>query len=129
MNGRGPARVVDGEKACPGNGPTGGAPARRGGARRRLLLAAVLAVAGCAGRAAPPRGRLAIVCPVPGALVVIDDTPLGGVAGWAPPGRWVRAGFHRVEVRHPEHHPHYAEVSLKAGEVQTVTAILRPILD
>ncbi len=123
------ARVIGRGDLSMTGGPRGEA-AREGGGRRRLLIAAlVVVVVGCAGRAAPPRARLAIVCPVPGALVVIDDTPLGGVAEWAPPGRWIRAGFHRVEVRHPDHHPHYAEISPKAGEQTTVTAVLRPILD
>jgi hypothetical protein len=93
--------------------------------RRALLL---LAFVGCAtGRG--PSGTLVIRANVPDALVLIDDRLGGRAAEWAPPGRLLEAGFHRVELRHPGHHSHYAEIDVKDGATVVVEAELRPLLD
>lgn len=96
--------------------------------RRALGALALAAVAGCA-TGAGPRGTLQIRSNVPEALVLIDDVLAGRAGQWGAPGQLVRAGFHRVEVRHPGYHSHYAEIDVRDGALVVVEAQLRPLLD
>jgi hypothetical protein len=74
-------------------------------------------------------GNFAVDCDVPEASVLIDDVLVGRVSEWAPPGRSIRPGFHRVELRHPGYFSHYAEVQVSDGAPSMVTAQLHPLLD
>jgi hypothetical protein len=96
---------------------------------RRLLLASVLlAVSSCA-TFSRPAATFALECNVPEAVVVIDDVLVGRASEWAPPGRLIRTGFHRIEVRHPGYFTHYAEIQLADGATAVVKAKLHPLLD
>ena len=95
------------------------------------LLGVVLAVvllSGCAtfGR---PAGRFEVQCNVPDAVLVIDDVLVGRVSEWVAPGRQIRPGFHRIEIRHPSYFSHYAEIELSDGGGTVVKAELHPLLD
>jgi hypothetical protein len=96
---------------------------------RRLLLGLLLgSAASCATLSSPPAGTLRIRCNVPDATVWIDDIYGGRAEAWAR-GRLVRAGFHRVELRHPDHYNHYAEVDVAEGGVAEVRAEMRRHLE
>lgn len=100
--------------------------------RRSLVaLAACLgvALASCAGAPRVPVARVRVVCNVPDAGLVVDDRLVGRVAALPPGGAVVRAGFRRIEVRHPDHYSHYAELDLREGETAVVAAELHPLLE
>lgn len=102
--------------------------------RRRLLLGPLVAAGACLTVAAcATMGRststLQLQCNVPDAVVLIDDLLVGRASEWAPPGRQIRPGFHRVEVRHPGYFSHYAEIDLRDGAATLLKAELRPLLD
>jgi hypothetical protein len=92
------------------------------------VLAAAVLLSGCAtfGRAA---GRLGIPSNLPHAVVIIDDVLVGRASEWAPPGKQIRPGFHRIEIRHPSYFSHYAEIELSDGGGSQVKADLHPLLD
>lgn len=96
-----------------------------------LALAALLAGGGgsCATFQAPPTARLAFECSIPEASIVLDDQLAGRCSEWKPPGKLVVAGFHRIEIRHPDHHPHFAEVTLDVDQARVLRVVLRPELD
>jgi hypothetical protein len=96
--------------------------------RARFLLA-MLALPGCATLASGPRGSLAVRCNVAEAGVLVDDVLVGPVSEWAPPGRPLRPGFHRIEIRHPGYFSHYAEVDIAVGRPSQVAAELHPLLE
>jgi hypothetical protein len=72
---------------------------------------------------------LAIKCNVPDAFVLIDDALAGRASDWAPPGRPIRPGFHRLEIRHPSYFSHYAEIQPPPGGQALVQAELHPLLE
>jgi hypothetical protein len=94
----------------------------------RSLLALVTLVSACAtfGRSA---GTLQVQCNVPDAMLIIDDVVVGRAGEWAPPGKQIRPGFHRVELRHPSYFSHFAEIQLSDGAGQVIKAELHPLLD
>lgn len=95
---------------------------------RRLLLFAVLAL-GCATISPQGATRFQVQCNVPDAMVLVDDVLIGRCAEWSQPGRYIRAGFHRVEIRHPDHYSHFSEVEAPDGGAVLVRAQLYPLLD
>jgi hypothetical protein len=94
----------------------------------RSIVAFVCLAAACAtfGRNA---GTFQVQCNVPDAMVIIDDVLVGRVSEWSGPGRQIRPGFHRIEIRHPAYFSHYAEIELSDGGGQVVKAELHPLLD
>jgi hypothetical protein len=94
----------------------------------RILLVLATLVSACAtfGR---PAGTLQVQCNVPDALVIIDDVVVGRASEWAPPGKQIRPGFHRIEIRHPSYFSQYAEIELSDGGGQAIKAELHPLLD
>jgi hypothetical protein len=76
-----------------------------------------------------PTGRFSVRCNVPEASVLVDDVLLGPASEWAPPGRPIRPGFHRVEIRHPGYFSHFAEIEMTDGGRAVVAANLHPLLD
>ena len=86
-----------------------------------MPVSCLLLMAACAapkpGPASPPveRGILVVASPVPDAALWVDDRLVGEV-GRLPAGVQLRAGEHRVELRHDAYHTRYAEVTLAPGE-------------
>jgi hypothetical protein len=97
--------------------------------RARVLLLLLLAPGGCAIVARGPSGSFAVKCNVGEAAVLVDDVLVGRVSEWAPPGRPIRPGFHRIEIRHPGYFSHYSEVEVADGRGAEVAAELHPLLD
>lgn len=100
-----------------------------------VALALVLAplAAGCPGRGGTGAARaqaavLLVECDIPDALVVIDDVPAGQVRD-ARGGIRLRAGAHRLELRHDRYHTRYVELDLARGERRTVKVALVEVLD
>lgn len=96
-----------------------------------LALALALAVtsAGCAHTI--PYGAVAfrVESNVPEASVLVDDVLIGKVSDWSSEGRHIRAGFHRIEVRHPGYYSFFQEVELPEGGQTTVKAQLRQVIE
>ena len=94
-------------------------------------LCVVLAVAG--GSCAHTLGENAIAfrvdCNVPDATVWVDDVLVGKVADWKSDGKHIRAGFHRIEVRHPNYYSFFQEVELPGGSNVVVNAKLRELIE
>jgi hypothetical protein len=93
-----------------------------------VLLVFAAAVAGCATTGLYGAASFRVDSNVPDATVWVDDTLVGTVAQWSKPGRFIRPGFHRVEVRAPGYYSHFAEVDLKEGGGATVKADQHPQL-
>ncbi len=96
--------------------------------RARAAIVAVALILGCATMRVPSAG-LRVECDVPDATLWVDDVLMGRVAAWSKPGRALRAGFRRVEIRHPDFHSHYAELQLVDGVGAVIKAELRPVLE
>jgi hypothetical protein len=96
-----------------------------------LRLAACCVLLALCGCVTPPQpaANLQVQCNVADAVVLIDDVLVGRADEWAPPGRAIRPGFHRVEIRHPGYFSHYAEIQLVDRGGAVVTASLHPLLD
>lgn len=92
------------------------------------LFAALICLSACA-TFRTPAASFQVKCNVSEAVVLIDDVLVGSAANWAIPGRSIRAGFHRVEIRHPGYFSHYAEIDLPNGGGTVLTAELHPLLD
>ena len=101
---------------------------------RRLARGAgplVLSVtAACATSSAPRVARLRIEAMPAEAAVFLDDRFVGRASEWAaPPGREIPLGFHRIELRLPDHHSYYTEITATAGAGLSIEAILHARLD
>ncbi len=70
-----------------------------------------------------------VECNVPDATVWIDDLLAGSAKEWKSEGHQVRAGFHRIEIRHPGYYSFFQEVDLPPGSRTVVNARLRELLD
>ena len=97
-------------------------------APRLFALALAFGLMTCA-TARSGAGIFEVQCNVPEAMVLIDDVVVGRAADWAPPGRAIRPGFRRVEIRYPGYHSHYAEIDIADGGGARVKAELHLLLD
>lgn len=95
-----------------------------------LALLATTAAVGCGGAAAPaPTPAVLVVeCAVADAALWIDERFVAEVADLrggvrVPPGR------HRLELRHPAYHAHYAELALRPGQRRVLAITLAERLD
>ena len=99
--------------------------------RSMLVAAALFALA--AGSCAHGLGDNAIAfrveCNVPDATVWVDDVLVGKVGDWKSEGKHIRAGFHRIEVRHPNYYSFFQEVELPGGSHVVVNAKLRELIE
>jgi hypothetical protein len=98
----------------------------------RLLLAAALfglAAASCAHTLDANAIAFKVQCNVPDATVWVDDVLVGKVADWKSDGKHIRAGFHRIEVRHPNYYSFFQEVELPGGSHVVVDAKLRELIE
>jgi PEGA domain len=100
-------------------------------ALRAGLLIVLLAAAagGCAHTLGDYAVGVRVECNVPDASVWIDDLLAGSAAEWKGEGHQIRAGFHRIEIRHPGYYSFFQEVDLPAGSHTVVNAKLRELLD
>jgi PEGA domain len=91
-----------------------------------LALALVLACAHSI-----PYGAVAfrVESNVPDATVWVDDVLIGKVSDWTSDDRQIRAGFHRVEIRHPGYYSYFQEIELPEGSRAIVKAELRPLIE
>ena len=97
---------------------------------RPLALAALVTGAvSCAH--AIPYGAVAfrVETNVPDATVWVDDVLIGKASDWAKDGHHIRAGFHRLEVRHPGYYSFFQEIELPEGSQAVVKADLRQLIE
>ena len=92
------------------------------------ILGLVLSL-GCATLHSEGSGTLRIQCNVPQAAVLVDDGLLGHVADFAKQDKAVRAGFYRVEIRHPSYYPYFTEITVAEDGTAVIKAELHPLLD
>lgn len=95
-----------------------------------VLAGGATGVGGCA-TSGVPAGMIAVHVEsnIPDATVWIDDKLAGKVSDWPGSGVRLRAGFHRIEVRHPGHYSFFQEVETKSGDEVRVHAQLREVLE
>ena len=99
---------------------------------RSLLVAAalfVLAVGSCAHGLGDNAIAFRVECNVPDATIWVDDVLVGKVGDWKSEGTHIRAGFHRIEVRHPNYYSFFQEVELPGGSHVVVNAKLRELIE
>ena len=100
---------------------------------RTLCLAAIAALAlglgACATWKAQDAISLRVECNVPDATIWVDDVLVGTAANWKADGKYIRSGFHRLEIRHPAHYSHFQEIDLPSGGKTIVTAKLEPLVE
>jgi hypothetical protein len=98
------------------------------GARAAILILGC-AVLGCAtAGSGPPTTTLRIEGNVPEATIWIDDHLAGKAPDFAKPGKRLRVGFHRIEVRAPGYYSFFAEVDAKPGTALSLRADLHELL-
>jgi hypothetical protein len=93
------------------------------------FLLGATALAGCAHTLSSGAAGVRVECNVPDASVWIDDLLAGNAKEWKSEGHQIRAGFHRIEIRHPGYFSFFQEVELPAGSRTVVNAKLRELLD
>ncbi|HVR62630.1 MAG TPA: PEGA domain-containing protein [Polyangia bacterium] len=93
-----------------------------------LALAFVLLASACATSLATVGVAFRVESNVPDATIWIDDVLVGRVADWQRQGRYIRPGFHRVEIRHPDYYSYFAEIEPAAGTQTSLRAQLHPLL-
>jgi hypothetical protein len=95
------------------------------GAALGLLLALAISCAHAIGANAI---NLRVECNVPEATVWIDDVLVGTAKSWKSE-RNIRAGFHRIELRHPGYYSFFQEVELPGGSQVVVNANLHEVVE
>jgi hypothetical protein len=94
-----------------------------------LLLALLLMLSfSCAHSLGANAINLRVDCNVPEATVWIDDVLVGTAKSWRSE-RSIRAGFHRIELRHPGYYSFFQEVELPGGSQVVVNAKLRELVE
>ena len=99
-------------------------------ARAALLgFLAAAAILGCA--TAIPYGAVSmrVDSNVPDGTVWVDDALVGHVADWSRDGKHIRAGFHRIEIRHAGYYSYFQELELPEGAHTIVKAQLHPLVE
>ena len=100
---------------------------------RALLVVAFLlgagVLGGCAHTLSSGAAGVRVECNIPDASVWIDDLLAGTAKEWKSEGHEIRAGFHRIEIRHPGYFSFFQEVELPPGSRTVVNAKLRELLD
>jgi len=92
-------------------------------------LLAVASLSGCATLGAPKDAvPFHVEVNVPDATIWVDDHLVGSAGVLAKDGTFLRAGFHRVEVRHPDYYSYFTEVTPKQGEPVLIHAQLHALL-
>lgn len=84
---------------------------------RRLLIGFIaLTLVGCKSLRFDGAAALMIDCNVPDAALYVDEVFLGRAEEWNVRGRFIKAGLHRFELRHPDYFTHYEEQLLERGD-------------
>jgi hypothetical protein len=97
---------------------------------RLLVVAALFGLsASCAHTLDANAIAFKVECDVPDATVWVDDVLVGKVSDWKGDGKHIRAGFHRIEVRHPNYYSFFQEVELPGGSHVVVQARLRELIE
>jgi hypothetical protein len=94
-----------------------------------LTLALSATAAGCAHTPVVIGVAFRVESNVPDATVWVDDQLLGRAADWTRDGRYIRGGFHRVELRHPAYYSVYQEIEPLDGGQAVIRAELHPLLE
>jgi protein-S-isoprenylcysteine O-methyltransferase Ste14 len=92
------------------------------------VIVIVLSI-GCATMKPEGAASLHVDCNVPDAAVLLDDGLLGRASDLMKNDKVIRAGFYRVEIRHPGYHSYFTEITVAEGGVAAVKAELHPLLD
>jgi hypothetical protein len=99
---------------------------------KALTVVAILGLVsslGCATLHSEGSGTVRVQCNVPEAAVLLDDAVAGRVAEFAKQDKAIRAGFYRVEIRHPSYYPYFTEINVPEGGTAAIKAELHPLLD
>ena len=94
-----------------------------------LFVIVMLLSLGCATMKSEGAATLHVECNIPDAAVLLDDALAGRVSELAKNDKVIRAGFYRVEIRHPGYHSYFTEITVAEGGVAAVKAELHPLLD
>ena len=97
--------------------------------KSKILMLACAGLLSCA-TVGPPKDAVSfrVEVNVPDATVWVDDHLVGSALVLARDGTFLRAGFHRVEVRHPDYYSFFTEVQPKQGEPVLIHADLHALL-
>jgi hypothetical protein len=93
------------------------------------VAAVLIAALSCATWKSNDAIAMRVECNVPDATIWVDDVLVGTAANWKSEGKFIRSGFHRLEIRHPAHYSHFQEVDLPSGGKLLVTAKLEPVVE
>lgn len=92
-----------------------------------VLLVTALAAMACSGTDRPKTATrdavIRIDCPITDARVLLNDRELGSVAQLRR-GIALSPGTHRLEVKHPGYHTHYAALELTRSERRVIVVEL-----
>lgn len=94
-----------------------------------ISVVVILFCFGCATMKSEGAATLHVDCNVSDAAVLLDDGLVGRVSDLAKKDKVIRAGFYRVEIRHPQYHSYFTEITVAEGGVAAVKADLHPLLD
>jgi len=94
-----------------------------------ISVVVILMSFSCATMKSEGAATLHVDCNVPDAAVLLDDALVGRVAELTKKDKVIRAGFYRVEIRHPQYHSYFTEITAVEGGVAAVKADLHPLLD
>jgi len=93
-----------------------------------LFVLFVLAAGSCAHGLGDNAIAFRVECNVPDATIWVDDVLVGKVTDWKS-DKQISAGFHRIEVRHPNYYSFFQEVELPDGSNVVVNAKLRELIE
>ena len=93
-----------------------------------LFLVFLSAATGCVHSLAASGVAFRVESNVPDASVWIDDVLVGQASQWQRDGRFIRPGFHRVEIRHPNYYSVFQEIDFPAGSRTNVQARLQTLI-
>ena len=94
-----------------------------------ISVVVILLSLGCATMKSEGAATLHLDCNVPDAAVLLDDALVGRAADLSKTDKVIRAGFYRVEIRHPGYFSYFTEITVAEGGVAAVKAELHPQLD
>ncbi|HEX3696015.1 MAG TPA: PEGA domain-containing protein [Polyangia bacterium] len=95
---------------------------------KTLVFLVLLVSAGCAHSLQSLGVAFRVDSNVADATVWIDDIFVGQVSEWQHEGKFIRPGFHRIEIRHPNYYSVFQEIEPAAGTQTTIKAQLHAIL-
>ncbi len=97
--------------------------------RRILLVATAIGFVACATIGAPANSvPFRVEVNVPDATVWVDDHLVGSAVVLSRTGTFLRLGFHRIEIRHPDYYSSFSEVQPRAGEPVLIHADLHALV-